>query len=58
MLLLEVQANHASTLRRAPDVRQACAEAYGVQEHAYVISLQELLGVIDIGHASIEPMPS
>jgi methylase of polypeptide subunit release factors len=33
-------------LRRAPDVRQACAEAYGPGEEASVASLRELLGLI------------
>jgi hypothetical protein len=33
-------------LRRAPDIRQACAEAYGPAETASVTSLRALLGVI------------
>jgi methylase of polypeptide subunit release factors len=46
MILIPVNADHHSPLRRAPDVSQACIEAYGPQEGAYVISLRELLGVI------------
>jgi hypothetical protein len=46
MLLLQFHADHSVTLRRAPDVRQACAEAYGPADASYVISLRELLGLI------------
>jgi methylase of polypeptide subunit release factors len=46
MILIQVNANHTISLRRAPDVARACLEAYGVQENSYVISLRELLGVI------------
>ncbi len=46
MVLIQVNADHTIFLRRAPDVAQACLEAYGAQENAYVISLRELLGVI------------
>src|SRR5690606_27808518 len=33
-------------LRRAPDVRDACIEAYGPADEAYVLSLRELLGLV------------
>ena len=46
MLLIQVNADHTISLRRAPDVTQACLEAYGKQNESYVISLRELLGVI------------
>ena len=46
MILIQVNADHSISLRRAPDVAQACLEAYGTQEYSYVISLRELLGVI------------
>jgi methylase of polypeptide subunit release factors len=46
MLLIKVNADHTISLRRAPDVAQACLEAYGRQAESYVISLRELLGVI------------
>jgi len=46
MLLIEANADHSISLRRAPDVAKACMEAYGEQSKTYVISLRELLGVI------------
>jgi SAM-dependent methyltransferase len=46
MLLLPFDADHRVPLRRAPDVRQACAEAYGPADEPYVASLRELLGLI------------
>jgi len=46
MLLLQFQPDHSVALRRAPDVRQACMEAYGVADASYVASLRELLGLI------------
>ncbi|MCC4115049.1 class I SAM-dependent methyltransferase [Aromatoleum toluclasticum] len=46
MLLLPFEAGHGLPLRRAPDVRQACLEAYGAADEAYVASLRELLGLI------------
>ncbi len=49
MLVLEFDGAHQSGLRRAPDVAQACSEAYGPGDAAqgsYVSSLRELLGLI------------
>jgi methylase of polypeptide subunit release factors len=46
MLLLPLDADYRIPLRRAPDVRQACNEAYGKGEEASVVSLRELLGLI------------
>ena len=46
MLLIQCTPEHIISLRRAPDVSQACFEAYGVVSKSYVISLRELLGVI------------
>ncbi|MFT3850031.1 MAG: class I SAM-dependent methyltransferase [Propionivibrio sp.] len=46
MLLIPFAADHAIALRRAPDARQACGEAYGEAAAPYVASLRELLGVI------------
>ncbi|MBU3626476.1 class I SAM-dependent methyltransferase [Polynucleobacter sp. JS-Safj-400b-B2] len=46
MILMQVNADHSISLRRAPDVARACSEAYGEQAAPYVISLRELLGVI------------
>jgi len=46
MVLIPINADHSISLRRAPDVTQACLEAYGKRAEPYVISLRELLGVI------------
>ena len=51
MLLLQFEADHHIELRRAPDVRRACIEAYGADASAatserYVASMRELLGLI------------
>lgn len=46
MLLLQFQEDHTLRLRRAPDVQQACEEAYGPAAERYVASLRELLGLI------------
>lgn len=46
MLIIEINADHSISLRRAPNVVQACIEAYGEQSESYVLSLRELLGVI------------
>ncbi|NUR91932.1 MAG: methyltransferase, partial [Nonomuraea sp.] len=45
MLLIPYEAGNVIPLRRAPDVRQACAEAYGDDGPA-VGQLRELLGVV------------
>jgi methylase of polypeptide subunit release factors len=49
MLLLPLTADYSVQLRRAPDLRDACAAAYGpatLSEAASVVSLRELLGLI------------
>ena len=46
MLLIPFDADYTIPLRRAPDVRQACNEAYGAATEAFVVSLRELLGLI------------
>jgi SAM-dependent methyltransferase len=45
-LLVLLDGDHILALRRAPDVRQACLEAYGPPKGPTVVSLRELLGVI------------
>ncbi|MDH6604562.1 SAM-dependent methyltransferase [Streptomyces sp. SAI-208] len=45
-LLVLLDDDHILALRRAPDVRQACLEAYGPPKGPKVVSLRELLGVI------------
>lgn len=46
MLLLPFEDEYRVPLRRAPDVRQACDEAYGPATGPFVASLRELLGLI------------
>ncbi|MDQ0142113.1 class I SAM-dependent methyltransferase [Cupriavidus necator] len=46
MLLLPFDAAHQIPLRRAPDVREACAQVYGPAGEPYVASLRELLGMV------------
>ncbi|MCX4882257.1 class I SAM-dependent methyltransferase [Streptomyces sp. NBC_00847] len=45
-LLVLLEADYCLNLRRAPDVRQACTEAYGPPSEPMAVSLTELLGVI------------
>lgn len=46
MLLVALEEDYQIRLRRAPDLRQACTEAYGPAEGRALVSLRELLGVI------------
>jgi SAM-dependent methyltransferase len=46
MLLVMLESDYHVQLRRAPDLRQACIEAYGPGEQSSVVSLRELLGLI------------
>ena len=46
MLLIPLEADYSIPLRRAPDLRQACLEAYGAGGESSVVSLRELLGLI------------
>ncbi|MGF6612041.1 SAM-dependent methyltransferase [Paraburkholderia sp. WSM4175] len=47
MILIPLDADYTIPLHRAPDVRQACIEAYGpATGDASVVSLRELLGLI------------
>jgi SAM-dependent methyltransferase len=45
-LLIPLEADYSIPLRRAPDVAEACLEAYGPAEAASVVSMRELLGLI------------
>lgn len=45
-LLVLLEADHSLALRRAPDVRAACTEAYGPPSTPMAVSLTELLGVL------------
>ncbi|HEV2442876.1 MAG TPA: class I SAM-dependent methyltransferase [Steroidobacteraceae bacterium] len=46
MLLVPLDEDYGIPLRRAPDIRQACAEAYGPGEGPSVTSLRSLLGLV------------
>ncbi len=47
MLLIPLDADYTIPLRRAPDIQQACVEAYGPPaDEPSVVSLRELLGLI------------
>lgn len=46
MLLIPFEDGYTIPLRRAPDVRLACNEAYGRYEEPFIASLRELLGLI------------
>lgn len=46
MVLLPLDAEYAIPLRRAPEVRDACLEAWGPATQASVVSLREVLGVV------------
>jgi methylase of polypeptide subunit release factors len=45
-LLVLLEEDHVLALRRAPDVRRACDEAYGPFDGPVAVALTELLGVI------------
>ena len=45
-LIVELDADHALRLRRAPEVQQACRDAYGEPEGPMCVSLTELHGVL------------
>jgi methylase of polypeptide subunit release factors len=46
MLLIPFEADYRIPLRRAPELSQACSEAYGDNSAPFVASLRELLGLI------------
>ena len=46
MVLIPFDQGHSIPLRRAPDVKQACTEAYGDAHRPYVTSLREVLGIV------------
>jgi methylase of polypeptide subunit release factors len=46
MLLVTLDGDYRMSLEHAPNVQQACVEAYGPGEQAFVVSLRELLGLI------------
>jgi methylase of polypeptide subunit release factors len=46
MILIPLDSDYTIPLRRAPDMRQACNEAYGAAGKPSVASLRELLGLV------------
>lgn len=46
MLLIPFEEDYSIPLRRAPDVKLACNEAYGRYEQPFIASMRELLGLI------------
>ena len=46
MLLVQLDDDYTISLRRAPDIRKACAEVYGPGSGMSVASLRELLGLV------------
>ena len=46
MLLMPLAGDYVVPLRRAPDLRHACEEAYGAGGEDSVVSLRELLGLV------------
>ncbi len=46
MLLIPLESDFSIPLRRAPDIQQACHEAYGEGGEMSVTSLRELLGIV------------
>ncbi|MET9338161.1 class I SAM-dependent methyltransferase [Nonomuraea sp. NPDC003804] len=56
-LLVPLAADLSVPLRRAPDVRQACAEAYGRPAGPALVPLTELLGVIGAHEWRVKGVP-
>ena len=46
MILIPLASDYSIALNRAPDVWQACVEAYGASSENSVLALRELLGII------------
>ncbi|MEO8346107.1 MAG: methyltransferase [Betaproteobacteria bacterium] len=46
MLLIPIDADYGIALRRAPDMREACTEAWGPSDAPLVASLRELSGLV------------
>ncbi|HEY0666442.1 MAG TPA: class I SAM-dependent methyltransferase [Gallionella sp.] len=46
MVLIPLDDDYTIPLRRAPDIRQACSEAYGAAGEPSVAALRELLGLV------------
>ena len=57
LVLVHLDADRTLNIRRAPDARQACAEAYGPSSGPVVLSLRELLGVIGAHEWRVKGVP-
>ncbi|WUH99414.1 class I SAM-dependent methyltransferase [Spirillospora sp. NBC_00431] len=57
MLLIPFAPGHVIPLRRAPDVQDACTEAYGPDDQPYITSLRELLGLIGAHEWRVKGVP-
>ena len=53
MLLIPFDVGHVIPLRRAPDVREACAAVRGEADRPYVASLRELLAMLKQNFAQV-----
>ena len=56
-LLVPLDADYGIPLRRAPDLRQACLEAYGPADEPSVVSLRELQGVVGAHEWHVKGIP-
>jgi hypothetical protein len=57
LVLVQLDADHTLNIRRAPDVRQACDEAYGPGTAPSVLALRELLGVVGAHEWRVKGVP-
>jgi len=57
LVLVQLDADHTLNIRRAPDVRQACDEAYGPCTAPVILSLRELLGVVGAHEWRVKGVP-
>lgn len=56
-MLVELSPGHHLDLRRAPDVSDACREAYGELDEPMLVSLPELLGVLSAHQWQLKGVP-
>ncbi|SEH01218.1 Methyltransferase small domain-containing protein [Nonomuraea solani] len=56
-LLVLLEDDHSLSLRRAPDVRLACTQAYGPPHEPVVVALSELLGVLGAHQWRVKGVP-
>ncbi|GAB2597766.1 methyltransferase [Kribbella endophytica] len=56
-VLVRLDSQYELAVRRAPDVRRACREAYGKPDGERLVPLQELLGVIGAHQLRVKGVP-